>query len=125
MDDLIKELFDCVYQWGRVGIKCDHKSPAFQHYILRILLEQVEELEKEAGTGDENGLVSTDVFYFCFRDLKERIKEVEVIECACDESGCKRFDFESADVGGHIEDCPCGHCHREVGKISPHIKPNK
>jgi hypothetical protein len=32
-EDPAKELFDMVYQWGRVGIVTDHKCPAFQDKI--------------------------------------------------------------------------------------------
>jgi hypothetical protein len=32
----VKELFDMVYQWGRVGIVVDFRSPAFQKVIKKI-----------------------------------------------------------------------------------------
>ena len=35
-EQLEKELFDIVYQWGRVGIKTDEKCKAFQDKIKEI-----------------------------------------------------------------------------------------
>ena len=31
-----KELFDTVYQWGRVGIKTDETSPTFQKLLANV-----------------------------------------------------------------------------------------
>lgn len=33
----MKKLFDCVYQWGRVGVVTDEKCPTFQAHIGEIL----------------------------------------------------------------------------------------
>lgn len=35
----IKELFDMVYQWGRVGIVTDHEAPAFRSQLDLIVRE--------------------------------------------------------------------------------------
>ena len=34
--ELEKELFDIVYQWGRVGLVTDEKAPTFQDLISQI-----------------------------------------------------------------------------------------
>ena len=39
MADLEEELFDCVYQWGRVGLVVDHMAPTFQKMINDIKTE--------------------------------------------------------------------------------------
>lgn len=46
---------------------------------------------------------------------------VEIIECDCDDPSCKKKGTEG-EVPDHIEECSCGHCHRELGKISCHIQ---
>lgn len=39
------------------------------------------------------------------------------IECGCNDSACKKQGPEG-EVAGHIEECPCDRCHREMGKVS-------
>jgi len=33
---LIKEIFDTVYQWGRIGIKTDHKAPTYRKLFKQL-----------------------------------------------------------------------------------------
>ncbi len=39
----------------------------------------------------------------------------EEIECPCDDPSCPGKGIE--DENGHIENCPCGECHRFYGKL--------
>lgn len=36
----VKELFDMVYQWGRVGVVCDYTCPAYQDTVNDIIRKQ-------------------------------------------------------------------------------------
>ena len=51
MDDLDKKsqkLFDTVYQWGRIGVITDHKSP----YFIKLLEETfVQALQRKLNDG--------------------------------------------------------------------------
>jgi len=41
-----KDLFDMVYQWGRVGIVADEKSPAFQQAVAELAREEKPQSQK-------------------------------------------------------------------------------
>jgi hypothetical protein len=56
-EKLFKEMFETVYQWGRVGIVVDHTCPTYQSYI-RLILKQ----EKKSG----------------FQNLKEILKNYKL-----------------------------------------------
>lgn len=36
-EDLVKEIFDVVYQWGHLGIKTDHNSKTYRSLIEKLL----------------------------------------------------------------------------------------
>ncbi len=38
-----KELFDMVYQWGKVGVVVDYRAPAFQYLLNDIRADEVDE----------------------------------------------------------------------------------
>ena len=46
-----------------------------------------------------------------------KITGEETIICQCDDSGCGDKRGFEGEVEGHIEDCGCSHCHRELGKL--------
>lgn len=49
---------------------------------------------------------------------KKKQEEVEdMIVCDCNDPSCPKRGIEG-EVGGHIEECSCGDCHRALGKIS-------
>jgi len=41
-----KELFEMVYQWGRVGIVTDEKAPAFQQTVAELIREEKPQSQK-------------------------------------------------------------------------------
>lgn len=52
----VKELFDMVYQWGRVGIVVDFRSPAFQKAVKEIKNSQYicpTDISRVSESGDE------------------------------------------------------------------------
>ena len=42
--------------------------------------------------------------------------EVSNVNCNCDDPSCGKRGQEG-EVGGHIEGCSCGECHRVMGKL--------
>ena len=59
--DIPRELFEMVYQWGRVGIIVDENSPAFKETIKDLLEVHNKELrEKIEGILIPHGFVSDD-----------------------------------------------------------------
>lgn len=69
------------------------------------------------GRGVKNPLEAT--FKNRFAITAQLLKESQ-IDCDCDDRNCIGKGYED-EIANHIEDCPCAHCHREMGKISPHI----
>jgi hypothetical protein len=48
--NLEKELFDMVYQWGKVGVVTDEKSNAFQDLIREIETVAVNDFQRHGTT---------------------------------------------------------------------------
>jgi hypothetical protein len=42
-----KQIFDMVYQWGRVGIVVDYTSPAFQALCIDLKIKTLKDLKQE------------------------------------------------------------------------------
>jgi hypothetical protein len=83
---------------------------------IKKIINYIQEREFDCiviNNGDEQGCHYVD-------NLCEELERF--ITCDCDQQCGEGLEGE---VSNHIEDCSCGECHREMGKISPWISVTK